>query len=395
MQKLRPILLASFFFSIQLALVAYINSSMLGSFLTPKGTSIVYTLSAALSLILVSRVAKLVARYGAVKYMATVLGVSAALLLLLGVTSSHIVAVLFFIPYFALSSLVFYGFDLFLEHFSHPNTTGKTRGTYLALTNVAWVGMPAFVGFLESRYGFGIVYIFAAFAVVSALIVILLGERQYQDPKYVPLSLRRMMRVLRTKKDVRGSIIINLLLQLFYVWMVIYSPLYLTRTLGFSWASVGAAFSIMLIPFMLFQYPAGRIADRFSNEREMIAGGLLIMGIATMIFSLSSGTSIVAIALILFLTRVGASIVEVSNDSYFFKHVDDTDNGTIAVYRNMYPLAYLIGPVLAVILLGWSMYAVLFFILGIIMLGGAVFALTLHDVKKPEQEPDDKQIFAK
>jgi MFS family permease len=382
MQKLRPIFLAAFFFSLHMALVAYVNSSMLGNVLSPKGVGFVFTLSAALSLILVSKVAKVIARYGLIRYMATVLGASAILLLLLSVTNSTFLAVLFFIPYFALNSLVYYGLDLFLEHFTHPNTVGNTRGIYLALNNIAWVGMPAFVGFLESRYGYGIVYLFAACAAASSLLVVLLGERRYKDPNYVPLSLSRMIRVLHRKADVRGSIIINFLLQLFYVWMVIYAPLYLIRTLGFTWASVGTALSVMLIPFLLFQYPAGRIADRFSNERELIAGGMLVIGIATMIFALMGGVGIVAIALILFLTRVGASIVEVANDSYFFKKVEETDTGTIAVYRNMYPLAYLIGPVLAIILLGWSMYAVLFFILGIIMLAGSVFALTLHDIRK-------------
>ncbi len=138
----------------------------------------------------------------------------------------------------------------------------------------------------------------------------------------------------------------------------------------------------MLIPFVLFQYPAGRLADKFSNERELIAGGLLIMGIATLIFSLVGGVSVIALALILFLTRMGASIVEVANESYFFKQVTDQDTATIAVFRNMTPLAYLAGPALGIILLGWNMYSVLFFLLGLILIGGAVFALTLHDIKK-------------
>ena len=210
----------------------------------------------------------------------------------------------------------------------------------------------------------------------------LIGERRYHDPQYAPVSLKRMLRVLHKKSMVRGAILINALLQLFYVWMVIYTPLYLTQTLGYSWDKIGIIFSIMLIPFILFQYPAGRIADRFSNERELIAGGLLIAGIATILFSLVGSESMIALALILFLTRVGISIVEVANESYFFKQVTEKDAATIAVYRNMSPLAYLAGPLFGAVFLGWNMYAVLFFILGVLLLFGSFFALTLRDIQK-------------
>ncbi len=382
MRKLRPVLLASFFFSLHSALVAYINSSMLDTVLSPKATSVVFTLGSALSLLFITRAARLIERWGNTRYMAILLITTAILLLGLGVTSGTWIAILMFIPYFALVPLIYYGFDVFLEHFSDPKTTGNTRGMFLTLNNLAWVGMPVFVGFLEASYGFGIVYFFSATAVLAGLATIFLGERKYHDAKYVHLSLSKMLKVLKTKSDVRGSIIINGLMQLFYVWMVIYTPIYLTQTLGFSWEQVGFIFSVMLIPFVLFQYPAGRIADKFSNERELISGGMLIMGIATIIFALVGDVNVVAIALILFLTRMGASIVEVSNESYFFKHVTDRDTPTIAVFRNMTPLAYLVGPVIAIILLGWDMYTVLFFILGIIMLSGAWFALTLHDIKK-------------
>ncbi len=383
MRKLRPILLASFFFSLHGALVAYINSSMLGEILTPKATSIVFIMGSVLSILLVTRAARLVERWGNVRYMATVLILSAVLLMGIGTASGHWSAVFFFIPYFALNSLIYYGFDVFLEHMSDPKYIGNTRGLYLTLNNLAWVGMPAFVGFLETRYGFGVVYFFSAFAVLAALATVLTGERHYKDATYTHFSLRHALSVFSQKGPVRGAIIINGLLQLFYVWMVIYSPLYLVRTLGFSWESVGFIFSIMLLPFVLFQYPVGRLADKFGSERTLIALGLLIMGVSTIIFSLVGAVPALALALILFLTRAGASIVEVSNESFFFKHVTDRDTPTIAIFRNMMPFAYVVGPLLGIALLGWSAYTVLFFILGGFLIIGSMFALSLRDRKAP------------
>ncbi|MCC6198742.1 MFS transporter [Candidatus Nomurabacteria bacterium] len=375
MRTLRPIFLAAFFFSLHIAIVSYINSSMLGSVLQPKAVSFVFALGSLLSILLIHRSGVFIRRFGNFRSILTLFGLSALLLCGIGVSNGHWTSILLFIPYFALNSLVYYSFDVFIEHLAGQKKVGNTRGLFLTLNNLAWVGMPVLAGALEGHYGFGIVYFFAACAVVSAFLIIAIGERGYRDAPYTQISFSHLFLRLRKRDNVRHAIIINFFLQLFYVWMVIYSPLYLTRVLGFSWEAVGGIFSVMLIPFVLLQYPAGRAADRFSNERILIAGGFLTAGVATLIFSLTGEIGAVAVALILFLTRVGASIIEVANESYFFKTVEDDDTPTIALFRNMVPLAYLVGPMLGIILLGWNMYATLFFILGIIMLGMSLFTI--------------------
>jgi predicted MFS family arabinose efflux permease len=81
---------------------------------------------------------------------------------------------------------------------------------------------------------------------------------------------------------------------------------------------------------------------------------------------------------VLFLTRVGASLVEVCNDSYFFKHVTDQDTTTISVYRNMMPVAYIIGPMLGALLLVFTSYASLFLILAMILFCATIYAFRLR-----------------
>ncbi len=374
MRKLRPILFASFFFSLHLALVAYINSSVLGTLLSPKGVSLVFIASSCLSLLLVRRAATLVQKFGNVLYMASILGLSIILLLVLAISHNSTFAILAFIPYFALNSLILYGFDVFFEHFSKRKKMGGTRGAFLSLNYLAWIGMPAFVGFLESRYGFGVIYLFAAFAATTAFATIFFKEQHYHDTKYVRVSLRHMLRTLLRRSPVRTAIVINLTLQFFYVWMVVYCPLYLYRVIGLGWDKIGIIFSIMLIPFVIFEYPTGRLADKYLNERPLIAVGFFIMGTATMIFSLMNNVGIAGFAVILFMTRMGASIVESANECYFFRNAPSTDTMTVAVYRNMTPLAYTIGPLIALLIIGTSRYTLLFFILGLIMLTSSVLA---------------------
>jgi MFS family permease len=378
MKKLRPIFLASFFFSIHVAFLAYINSSMLGQFGSGAMVSVVYTIASALSLLLVFSAANIVRKLGVVRLSIVALIASAFLLLLLGseTTAAYIIVPIFML-YFSLNSLIFYLFDLFIEHYSREHATGNVRGIYLTLNNVGWVLSPVIVGYLTSRHGFGIAYIIAACAVLCCFVTILASQHKFKDKPYKKEKLGLVFVALRKNDILRRTITINFVLQFFFAWMVVYTPIYLSSVIGFEWKTIGMLFSIMLLPFVLFQYPAGKIAD-LVGERWLIIAGLLIIAVATLLFSYLGPASLISYALVLFLTRVGASLVEVCNDSYFFKHVTDQDTTTISVYRNMMPVAYIIGPMLGALLLVFTSYASLFLILAMILFCATIYAFRLR-----------------
>ena len=62
--------------------------------------------------------------------------------------------------------------------------------------------------------------------------------------------------------------------RLTYAWMVIYTPLHMLD-LGFTWEEIGQIFTIMLIPFVLVEYPAGWLADKYIGETEMMSADLI------------------------------------------------------------------------------------------------------------------------
>lgn len=380
-KKIIPILFASFFFSFHLALVSYVHSSMLKQFISAETIGFVYIVSSALSLCLVLYAPHLVKRYGNVRYMCGVLGSGAILLFLLGAFNSSWIVVPIFIIYFSLISLMYYGFDVFLERFTKRRSTGNTRGIYLTLGSLAWVGAPTFVGYLTSRSGFSAVYVLAAAIMCLALCIILMREWQYRDSPYTTATLKGMVLALKKNSDVRDIIILQGALQFFFVWMVVYAPLYLHDTMDFGWSTIGTILSIMLLPFIIFQYPVGKMVDRFHNEREIIFAGFFVMSLATLFFANLSVASVLAFALALFLTRVGASIAEVSIESYFFKKADPSDIELMSIFRNMMPVAYFIAPIISIAFLHIGSYRALFMTLGVIMSFAALFSLFLHDIK--------------
>lgn len=380
MKQLRSIFFASFFFSVHTALLAYANSSMLSQFASPRIVSVVYTLASLLSITLVLSAPRILRVLGNRKTIITTLILSASLLISLGLFSGKIVLLLF-VLYFSLNAVVLYGLDIFLEHYSKEAQTGNIRGLYLTLSNIGWVAAPIISGILGTRFGFKSLYVLASVVVLITMFIIWVTQKKFIDKHYKKSHLEDGFKTLRTNSNIRTITVINLVLQMFFVMMVIYSPLYLTTVVGFSWKTLGILLSIMLVPFVIFPYPAGYIADKYLGEKELLIGGFLIAAGATIFFAQVSTTSFLFFAIILFTSRIGASIIEAMAESYFFKQVTDNDSSAISMYRNMLPLAYTVGPLLGALFFSLGSYTLVFSLTAGMLVLAAIFTLNLKDSK--------------
>ncbi|MEI6581237.1 MAG: MFS transporter, partial [bacterium] len=175
---------------------------------------------------------------------------------------------------------------------------------------------------------------------------------------------------------------INFILKLFFSWMIIYTPIYLYEYMRISWDKIGLIFTIMLIPFVVLDFPLGKLSDKL-GEKKMLIYGFSIMAIFTLLIPFIPNSTIWVWALILFGTRVGAATIEIMSESYFFKTISEKRADEISFFRNTTPLSYIIGPLLAIpVLLFVPSFKYLFFILGIIILLGLLIALRLKDTKQ-------------
>ena len=278
------------------------------------------------------------------------------------------------------NTLISYCLDIFIEHHSETETTGQTRGVYMTIINTAWVCAPLLAGVLATKYIFS-VYLLAGLTTLPLLLVLIAKFSKFKDAHYDHISFRKTFVRLLNSKNLRNIFTSNFLLHFFYSWMVVFSPLYLVNELGATWTEVGIIFTIMLLPFALFEYPFGKIADKKIGEKELLILGFLIISISTALFAFSPGASLVMLTLILFLTRTGASMVEIMSETYFFKKVDESDSELISIFRYTAPLAYLVGPLTATVLLQVATYQTLFALLSIIMLTGIYFSYEIKDTK--------------
>ena len=167
-----------------------------------------------------------------------------------------------------------------------------------------------------------------------------------RDPKYDQTTTKKYILEFFRNKNLFRAYGISFLLQFFYAWMVIYTPIYLSIHLGFSWKEIGIIFAIMLLPFIILDIPLGKFSDKI-GERKMLMFGFTIASLATLSLFFIQIHAVWIWALLLFITRIGAANIEVMSEAYFFKHIKPEEEQFIQVYRSSSPVAYILGPLLA------------------------------------------------
>ncbi len=368
----------SFFFTLHVALAAYANSTFLSSVMPAHYVGILYTIAAVITLILLTRSAHILQHFGNKKLILALLLVNMLALTGLIVLRSPYVIALSFISFLATNTLISLCLDIFIEHFGDKATIGKTRGIYLTITNLAWVLSPMASSFLITAGGYRTIYLIAFMATIVMAFGLLLSVTTFTDALYKKTPLTEAFKYLKANKHMFAISFINFLLQFFYAWMVVYTPMYLIEQLGFGWDSIGIIFTIMLTPFILFGLPTGILIDKYHiRKRTLLIIGFIIMILSTVVIAFITTKSIAIWAGILFLTRTGAALVETSAEIYFFTHIKEEDAFMLGIFRDMTPVAYIVAPLIATILLAFMPFHYLFIALGIILVLGIYYTTKL------------------
>ena len=368
--------LTSFLFALHYALPLYISSSFLSQFFSQKTLGLLYAASSLILIFLFVQMPRILKTFGALRTTLAFILLEIASLAGLAYGESALTVALVFIANQALVSVIFFNLDVFFETFSKDATTGTVRGIMLTVFNVAILLGPLLAGIILTNGDYFKVFLVSAALLVPALWIFFVHFSTFKDSKYKKVAyietVRDIILARHPKDEIRHALVASLLMRFFYSWMIIYTPLYLHGDLGFSWSAIGTIFTIMLLPFVLFEAAVGAFADARSNEPTVMRVGFLIAAVFTGILPFVGSSSLALWAVLLFGTRVGISFVEVASESYFFKHVTSADTNALSVFRNANPVAFLIGPALASLLLLFMPMQYLFLVLALVLLYGAV-----------------------
>jgi MFS family permease len=375
--KLKNIFFLGFLLSLNLALVSYVNSSFLSTFSGEKNVGLIYILGSLTSIFFLFLIPSVLQKIGAYKFLLWSSGLNALSLFLLSVLKSSAPVILIFIFYFTLNNLVIFALDELLQIFSKNSKVGHVRGLYLTSINLAWVITQAVSGKTLSGFSFSTLY-FIAFIIMAIFFALtFFSLKNLNDPHYDKALAWQSFKKFFANKNLARAYKINFLLQFFYVWMVIYTPIYLFTHLGFNWGEIGVIFTIMLLPFVLIQFPLGKYSDKI-GERKMLIFGFFIASLLTFSLFFIQKHEIWIWAIMLFGTRIGAAIIEVMSDVYFFKHITKENDEFISIYRNTAPVAYVLAPLAALAVFYFTpSFNFIFLILGIFMFYGIYLSFTI------------------
>lgn len=379
---LTAIYASNIFLSFHYCLMVYINSSFLSSFFKDSQVSIIYMLGSIFNIILLLTIPKVLNEIG--NYKLTLYAIALEFISIAGLilTTSPFLIALYFILHVAIGPIILFNLDVFLESESPDETkTGGVRGIYLTLTNATLVLSPSIVGLILTRGTYYSVYIFSLLFVIPLFILIQKYFKNYVDQPSAHINIRETLATYLQTPNLSHIFYSHFTLQLFYAFMVIYTPIYLSQYIGFSWSEIGLMFTIMLLPFVLFELPIGKLADTKYGEKEILTLGLVIMGLSTLLISFITIKSFVLWTILLFITRTGASFVEVTSDSYFFKQVTQRQTDEISMYRITRPLSFVVAPLLATLSFQFLPYQYIFIVIGTIVIFTTRWSLALVDTR--------------
>ncbi len=377
---LNNVYVANAFFSIHTYILLYINSSFLTEVVGEKILGLLYSIGAFANILLMIQAPRLVARMGIRKFALTVIVADA--LGIIGMVVSHNPMWIggFFILHQATVLLMVYTLDLFLERATQDEIyTGRIRSIFLTISNVILVGSPLVAGMIVTQSGSFIPVYFASLVFTIPLFFLIAIDLPKNGIGDKHVRVWESLKKVCSTENLRGIMLVRLVLDCFYAWMVIYMAIYLNSHIGFAWNEIGILFAIMLLPFVFFELPLGTLSDSHANEKEIIIIGFGIMAVSTAFIPLLTEPLFLQWAVLLFATRVGASFVEIGTESYFFKHVNARDSGTVSLFRLTRPLAYVLAPIAAVGIFAFTSLGSSFFILAFVAVLGLVPALLISE----------------
>jgi MFS family permease len=372
----------AFLYTLHLTPAVYVTSNFISQYVSESRVGFVYSAASFLTILMFVFIRPILVRFGNFKTFLTTLFVGLSALGLLIIPGMH--------PMFYVGVLVvnlithattYLHLDIFISSYSDFKDTGVVRSSFLMAQNIAFVGGPLLAGAMLKDHEFWKIFLFGIIMLIPTIIIAIKYLRKFTDPVYKKTEwLKTTIKTYRNK-DIYNAVRINLLLRVFYSWMIIYAPIFLTLHIGFTLGETASIIGIALIAFLIFTNPLGYISDKVLGEKEILIAGFTIMAIATSVMSFVDIKDFWLWAAILFMTRVGASMVELMGESYFFKKIDNSEINMVSMFRMLRPMTNLIFPALASGLLLIIDIKYLFLILGIIMLYGIKYSLAIKDTR--------------
>ncbi len=365
-------------------LVSFVNSSYIEQFVSSRSTGAIFTIASSLTVIIFLFISRVLHRVG--NYQTTLFLLFLDFISVVGMSfaDSFKTAIPLAILHLTVIPLIVFNFDVFLEENigNKESSTGSKRGLLLSLSSFIGAVTPLVTGSLiGDTYNFSTVYYVSALCVIPMIALVLIFFRNFKDPQYDEIKVFSALRSFWVRPDIRNVFLAHFVLQTFFFFMVVYTPLYLSTEIGLTWSQIGIILFGAQLAYVFFEFPIGKIGDLYIGEKEMMIAGYFILAITSVILAFITSTDVWVWVLAMFATRTGASLAETTTESYFFKHTDSSDAQIISFFRITRPLSYIFGSLIGSFILLYVPFNYIFVFLGLMILPATIAAANIEDTK--------------
>lgn len=377
-KRIRIINLITMMMGFSQAILAYVMSTYFKKASGTENVGPFYFISYAILLLLLLNMHKMVRILGKINVFILSVFFNVIFIALLANVAPSYLGMFILMLYVISSGLEWVAMDAVLESYSTDGESGRIRGKHLTILNIGFLLGP----FISTRFlewfDFQGIFIFLLFFNSILFVYALLKLRGSNEKFEKEICVRDVIKKVMKRKDLFHIYYISFVLEFFYALMVIYTPIYLLDR-GLDWNQIGLIFTVMLIPFVIVQYPAGIMADKKWGEKKMLMAAISLMGIFTLLAYFIHSKSFLIWSAVLFGTRVGAALIEVLRDSYFYRLIDGQDVDLINFFRTSMPVAFILGSVLSFILLLFFPVKAIFILVAFVSFSALVPVFSLKD----------------
>lgn len=249
--------------------------------------------------------------------------------------------------------------------FSGDTDRGKHMGIYGVFLALA-MGIGPMIG--------GIIASFDVFmpywtAVILSLLVFIITLFGLKDPATIKkrISLKQSLISVIEYPKVIVPCLFNFIDRLHMGFILTALPLFLLQVLGLSESLRGMALGFFAIPFIILQYPMGKISDKYGRYKQLIIGSTLYGIILSSIGFLGS-LGFLHLIILLVLLGVFSSITSPANMALVGDSVGKETAMAMGFFNFFGNVGLVIGPIIFAILIELTNFEITFLVAGLIEL---------------------------
>lgn len=259
---------------------------------------------------------------------------------------------------------------------SRSSDRGRNMGIFGVFLATAMGLGPVLGGVLAEQSVFQPYYV----ASILSLLVGVLSIIGVKEPVHLASqpSLRASISLAKRNPELTIPATVNFVDRLHMGFILTALPLMLVQVLGVSESLRGMVLGLFAMPFILLQYPVGRLSDRIGRYKPVVVGSLAYALILTIIgIAAQQGLALLVLALMLLGAFSGLTAPPTLAWVGDVTNTKDTATG-MGFFNFMGNLGMIIGPLLLGTVLAYSGFVVAFIIAGMVELGSLFVVIFGH-----------------